>query len=309
MKHRCRFCVSVLLIMSCAVVRGEEARVTTLPADVIAPGAKLEKVVTGRTFTEGPVWDGAVLVFSDIPSSTIHKWSAKEGLSVLRHPSNQTNGNTVDRQGRLISCEHEGRRVVRTEADGSVTVLADSYDGNKLNSPNDAAVKSDGTVWFTDPPYGVDRKLVEQAHNYVFRLNPETKQLVAVAAGFDMPNGICFSPDEKTLYVADSGRPHHIRSFQVGADNTLSGGKVFAVVDKGVPDGIRCDSKGRVWSSAGDGAQVFSPAGELVGRVPCPESPANLAFGGPGGHMLFLTARTSVYSISTLTTGAVAAKP
>src|SRR4051794_15877586 len=190
--------------------------VTTLPADVIAPGAKLEKIVAGRKFTEGAVWvptrDGGFLAFSDIPNSTIHKWDANNGLGVLRHPSNQTNGNTVDRQGRLISCEHEGRRVVRTEADGSLTVLADAYDGNKLNSPNDAAVKSDGTIWFTDPPYGVDRKLVEQPHNYVFRLNPETKQLVAVAADFDMPNGICFSPDEKTLYVADSGKPHHIRS-------------------------------------------------------------------------------------------------
>jgi gluconolactonase len=297
------------LLLLVAPAMAADKPVTTLPDDIVSPGAKLERVVTGRKFTEGPVWVGAeggggYLAFSDIPNSTIHKWSPEAGLSVLRHPSNQTNGNTLDREGRLISCEHEGRRVVRTESDGSVTVLADAYEGHKLNSPNDAAVKSDGTIWFTDPPYGVDRKLVEQPHNNVFRLDPETKKLVAVAADFDMPNGICFSPDEKTLYVADSGRPHHIRAFEVKGDNTLGAGRVFAVIDQGVPDGIRCDAAGRVWSSAGDGAQVFSPEGKLLGRVLCPETPANLAFGGKDGRTLFLTARTSVYAIPTTTTAA-----
>lgn len=297
------------LLLLVAPAMAADKPVTTLPDDIVSPGAKLERVVTGLTFTEGPVWVGATggggyLAFSDIPNSTIHKWSPGAGLSVLRKPSNQTNGNTLDRQGRLISCEHEGRRVVRTESDGSVTVLADAYEGHKLNSPNDAAVKSDGTIWFTDPPYGVDRKLVEQPHNYVFRLDPETKKLVAVAADFDMPNGICFSPDERTLYVADSGRPHHIRAFEVKGDNTLGAGRVLAVIDQGVPDGIRCDAAGRVWSSAGDGAQVFSPEGKLLGRVLCPETPANLAFGGKEGRTLFLTARTSVYSLQTTTSAA-----
>lgn len=300
----------VLVAMSAAAMADEAPKpVTTLAAEVVPADATLDRVVTGMKFTEGPVWvtpkeGGAYLVFSDIPNSTIHKWSAEEGVSELRKPSNQTNGNTTDREGRLISCEHQGRRVVRTEADGTLTVLADVYDGNKLNSPNDAAVKSDGTIWFTDPPYGVDRKLVEQAHNYVFRLDPGTKRLVAVVADFDMPNGICFSPDEKTLYVADSGRPHHIRAFRVGEDNKLSGGEVFAVIDQGVPDGIRCDAEGRVWSSSGDGVQVFSPEGKLLGRVLCPETPANLAFGGKDGRTLFLTARTSVYAIRTNTSAA-----
>lgn len=278
------------------------------PASLIPPGAKVEKIISDRKFTEGPVWmndkDGGHLVFSDIPNSTIHKWSSKDGLSILRHPSSQTNGNTLDNQGRLISCEHEGRRVVRTEADGSITILADSYNGHKLNSPNDAIVKSDGTIWFTDPPYGIDRKLVEQPHNFVFRLNPETHQLTAVVSDFDMPNGLCFSPDQRTLYVADSGSPHHIRSFKVFDDNTLSAGKIFATIDKGVPDGIRCDAAGNIWSSSGDGAQVFSPVGKLLLRIPVPETPANLSFGGPDGHTLFLTARSSVYSIQTLTTDA-----
>ncbi|HZZ44533.1 MAG TPA: SMP-30/gluconolactonase/LRE family protein [Tepidisphaeraceae bacterium] len=284
-----------------------------LPPDLFPPNAQLQKIIPDQKFTEGPVWvndqTGGHLVFSDIPDSTIHKWTPAAGLSTLRHPSNQTNGNTVDAQRRLISCEHQTRRVVRTEPDGSITVLADAYDGHKLNSPNDVIVKSDGTIWFTDPPYGIDRSLIEQAHNYVFRLNPATGQVTPVASDFDMPNGLCFSPDEHTLYVADSGSPHHIRSFKIFADNTLGQSKTFATIDNGIPDGIRCDANGNLWSSAGDGIHIFSPEGSLLAKIPTPETPANLTFGGPDGHTLFITARSSVYSIQTLTTAANGGKP
>jgi gluconolactonase len=282
---------------------------TTLPPDILPPTAKLETLATNLHFTEGPTWittglDAPYLLFSDIPTSTLHKWSPKTGLSTFRHPSHQTNGNTTDRQGRLISCQHQSRTLTRTESDGTLTTLADSYNGKRLNSPNDAVVKSDGTIWFTDPTYGIKPHEKEQPHNHVFRLNPETKQLTAVATDFDQPNGICFSPDERTLYVADSGKPHHIRSFTVTKDNTLTDGKVFATISPGLPDGIRCDAAGRLWSSAGDGAQVFSPAGTPLGRIPTPSPAANLTFGGPTGQTLFLTAQSSLHSIQTNTTGA-----
>jgi len=273
---------------------------------IVPAGAKAKKIAGGFGFVEGPVWipaGGGYLIFSDIPADELKKWSAHDGLITFRKPSRNSNGNTLDREGRLITCEHTGRRVSIQEKDGAVRTLADQFDGKKLSSPNDVVVKSDGTVWFTDPPYGIKREEKEQAGNYVFRFNPKDKSVTAVVTDCDMPNGLCFSPDEKKLYVADSGKPHHIRVFEVLKNGTLAGGEVFCVIDKGVPDGIRCDTKGRIWSSAGDGVQIFSPDGSLIGKILVPETPANLCFGGKDFRTLFITAKTSLYAIEVAVKG------
>lgn len=273
---------------------------------LVPDGAKVEKLAGGMKFCEGPVWtenDGGYLVFSDIPQSKLMKWDGKT-LTTFRENSHETNGNTRDREERLISCQHAARRVVRIDKNVETT-LAERFDGKRFNSPNDCVVKTDGSIWFTDPSYGTpkgDAKEIGGCH--VYRIAPGTNEVTKVADGFDMPNGLCFSPDEKTLYIADSGKPHHIRKFNVNGDK-LDGGEVFCVIDNGVPDGIRCDEQGNVWSSAGDGAQVFSPDGELITRVLCPESPANLCFGGADGKTLFMTARTSLYAVQTNVRGAV----
>lgn len=273
----------------------------------VAPDAKLQRLATDMQFTEGPVWvaaDGGFLVFSDIPADELKKWTAKDGLTTFRKPSQNANGNTVDREGRLISCEHSGRRLCRLEKVGQLVTLVDQFEGKRFNSPNDADVKSDGTIWFTDPDYGLGGKPREYEGCFVFRFDPKTKGLTVVAKDFDKPNGIAFSPDEKKLYVADSGKPRHIRLFDVRSDGTVKGGGVFCTIDQGVPDGIRCDAAGRVWSSAGDGVQIFAPDGKLLGKILVPESPANLCFGGVDGKTLFITARKSLYSIPVLVKGA-----
>lgn len=285
-----------------------EIRDATEFKKIIAPDAQLTKLAGDMKFTEGPVWlaqDGGYLVFSDIPANELKQWTAKTGLATFRQPSQNANGNTLDRTGKLVSCEHSGRRVSVQENDGTVRTLVDRFDGKKFSSPNDAVVKSDGTVWFTDPPYGLPKgEMKEQAGNYVFRFEPKTKTCTLAAKEFDMPNGLCFSPDEKKLYVADSGKPRHIRVFDVQPDGTLTGGAVFCQIDTGGPDGIRCDASGRIFSSAGDGVHIFSPDGKLIGKIPVPEAPANLCFGGPDGRTLFITARTSLYSIPLLVKGA-----
>jgi gluconolactonase len=261
---------------------------------------ELQQLATGMKFTEGPAWlerDGGFLVFSDIPADELKKWTAKDGLTSFRQPSRNTNGNTVDPQGRLVSCEHGGRQLSRLAADGSLEVLVDRWEGKRFNSPNDAVVARDGTIYFTDPDYGLAGRPREIDGNWVFRFQPQTRELRVLAKDFDKPNGIALSPDGKLLYVADSGRSRHIRVFKLTANGDLAEGKVFCTIDQGAPDGIRCDSEGRIWSSAGDGAQVFAPDGKLLGKILVPQSPANLCFGGPDGHILFLTARTSLYSI------------
>ncbi|MCY2951447.1 MAG: SMP-30/gluconolactonase/LRE family protein [Planctomycetota bacterium] len=279
-------------------------------AKLLPQDAKVQKLATGFKFLEGPTWlawDGGFLVFSDIPANHIKKWTAKDGITVFRDNSNAANGNTTDRNGNLFTCEHTARRLTLTTKDGSTTVLTDkSADGNRYSSPNDLVVHSNGSVYFTDPPYGLPRtEKKEQPGNYVFRYDPKTKQSTPVVKDFDMPNGVAFSPDEKKIYIADSGRPHHIRVFDVNDDGSLSNGKIFAVIDKGGPDGIRTDSAGRLWSSAADGVHIFAPTGELIGKILVPESPANLCFGGPTGTTLFITARTSLYSIQTNVAGTV----
>jgi gluconolactonase len=275
---------------------------------VVMLSSKLGKLAGDMRFVEGPVWvprEGGYLVFSDIPANELKKWSVKEDeIVTFRQPSNHANGNCLDKRGRLITAEHTGRRLSITERNGTVHTLVDQFEGKKLNSPNDVVVKSDGTVWFTDPDYGLGNNPKEQAGNFVFRFDPRKKDLRVVARDFDKPNGLCFSPDERRLYVADSGKPKHIRVFDVLKDGSLAGGDVFCQIERGAPDGIRCDAAGRLYSSGGEGVYVFAPNGKLLGKIMMPESPANLAFGGRDGQTLFITARTSLYAIRLAVKGA-----
>jgi gluconolactonase len=282
-------------------------------ARCVPAGAKVEKLAGDMNFIEGPVWikAGGFLVFSDIPKNELMQWSVATGVKTYRASSQNANGNTLDLTGRLITCEHSGRRVAVQEKDGAVRTIVDSFEGKKFNSPNDVVVRSDGTLYFTDPDYGLKNSPTtkqkegrEQAGNFVYRHDPKTGRTNALVRDFVQPNGLAFSPDEKNLYIADSGAPKHIRRFAVGADGTLSGGEVFCKIDVGGPDGIRVDQAGRVWSSAGDGVQIFSPAGALIGKILVSESPANLCFGGADGKTVFITARTSLYAIKVSVTGA-----
>ncbi len=282
-------------------------------ARCIPAGAKVEKLAGDFQFIEGPVWlkTTGVLVFSDIPQNELKQWSPTGGVKTYRAPSFNANGNTLDLTGRLLSCEHSGRRVAVQEKDGSLRTIVDSFEGKKLNSPNDVVVKSDGALYFTDPEYGLKTDPAtkqkigkEQPGQFVYRHDPKTGRTTAVVRDFVQPNGLAFSPDEKFLYIADSGTPKHIRRFAVAADGSLSGGEVFCTLDAGLPDGIRVDTAGRVWSSAGDGVHIFAPSGKLIGKILTPEGPANLCFGGADGRTLFITARKSLYAIAVAATGA-----
>jgi gluconolactonase len=280
---------------------------------------QLELLYTGTRWGEGPVWfnDGQYLLWSDIPNDRILRWVEGGGVSVFRHPSNMANGNTRDRQGRLVTCEHGARRVTRTEVDGTITVLADRYQGRRLNSPNDVVVKSDDTVWFTDPDYGIlsdytgnrgESELDGRCN--VYRLDPRTGDLRIVVDDMVKPNGLAFSPDESILYVADTGvshvpkGPHHIRAYDVTADGRCTNGRLFADISPGVADGFRVDRDGNVWTSAADGVQVFAPDGAMIGRVRMSERAVNLAFGGPKGNRLFIATTTSLCAIFTGAQGA-----
>ena len=234
------------------------------------------------------------------------KWTAKDGITVFREDSKNSNGNTTDPDGLLVTAQHGSRSVTRTGKDNKIVTLVEKYNDKALNSPNDVVVKSDGTIWFTDPDYGIPKdQKKEQDGNWVYRFDPAKKELKVLFTEkiFEKPNGLAFSPDEKKLYIADSGSPRLIRSFEVRDDGTVIGGEVFCKIDKGGPDGIRVDADGRVWSSAGDGMQIFDPMGKLIGKILVPESPANLCFGGEDGKTLFITARKSLYSIKTSVTG------
>jgi gluconolactonase len=270
----------------------------------------VEKLYTGTLWAEGPCYfaDGNFLVWSDIPNDRMMRWVEGVGVGVYRLPANNTNGHTRDRQGRLVSCEHGARRVSRTELDGSVTVLADRYQGKKLNSPNDVVVKSDHSVWFTDPTYGIDsdyeghKAESEIGASYVYRLDPDSGNLQVVADDFVKPNGLAFSPDERILYVSDTGATHvddgpqHIRAFDV-AGGKLRNGRIFAVSEHGLFDGLRLDTEGNIWTSAGEGVNCYTPDGELIGRIRIPETVSNCAFGGPKRNRLFMTATTSLYAV------------
>ncbi|MGV1793391.1 SMP-30/gluconolactonase/LRE family protein [Rhizobium sp. A37_96] len=285
---------------------------------LLRPGAELKKLCTGAIWSEGPVWwdDGSV-TWSDIPNNRMLKWSSGEGMTVFRSPSNHTNGHTRDREGRLVSCEHSGRRISRTEADGTVVTLVDRFEGKRLNSPNDVVVKSDGTIWFTDPPYGIisDYEGVkaesEIGANHVYRFDPTSNSLEIACNDFQRPNGLAFSPDEKLLYVSDTSRSHdpdgnhHIRVFDVADGRYPRNGRVFAVIEPGLSDGFRLDVNGNIFTSSADSIQVYAPDGTRLGKIFVPEVISNCTFGGADRSTLFITASTSLYSIELATKGSV----
>jgi len=279
----------------------------------------LEKLYTGCRWAEGPAWfaAGRYLVWSDIPNDRMMRWDETDGsVSVFRQPAMNTNGHTVDREGRLVSCEHRGRCVSRTEHDGKRTVLADRFEGKRFNSPNDLVVKSDGSIWFTDPSYGIDSDYEGDAAPSeigaccVYRIAPDLKTVTRVANDFVQPNGLAFSPDESLLYIVDTGATHkengprHIRRFRVNGDGaTLGGGEVFAECGNGLFDGLRVDVHGNIWTSAGDGVHCYAADGKLIGKVKVPEVVANVCFGGPKLNRLFICGTTSLYSVFLNTRG------
>jgi len=299
---------------------------TDLP--IFSGTSAVERIATGFRWAEGPVYfpAGRYLLFSDIPNNRIMRLSEDDNhLSVFRQPSMNANGNTIDREGRLITCEHSGRRITRTELDGSITIIADKYNGKKLNSPNEVVVSSDGSIWFTDPAYGIsdysggNKAEPEQEKRNVYRVDPKSGEVRIVADDFVEPNGIAFSPDEKKLYIIDSGfsdnpdNPCQIRVFDVDVGTgKLLNGKVFAEMPKpNVSDGVRCDTAGRVWCSVGwgdpseDAVRCYMPDGDLIGKVHIPETVANLCFGGQQRNRLYICGTTSIYALDTNVQGAM----
>jgi len=269
---------------------------------IVSEKSCVEKTATGFQFTEGPVWNAyeGFLLFSDIPANHILKWTPSEGITTFRKPSGNSNGLTYDREGRLIICEHGNRRLSRIERDRTYTVLADKFEGKRLNSPNDVVVKSDGTIYFTDPPYGIKPEQQELPFQGVFRLDPNNKELTLLVKDFDRPNGLAFSPDEEVLYIADSSGRRHVRAFDVNPDGTLSKSCVFAEIrskDPGNPDGMKVDVEGNLYVSAAGGIWVFSVKGERLGIIRTPETPANCAWGDADWKSLFITARTTLYRV------------
>lgn len=284
-------------------------------ARYVLGNAPVKKLATGFDWVEGPVWfgDANCLLFSDIPNNKIMRWSPDTGISVYRAPSNFANGHTRDHQGRLVSCEHGTRRVTRTEIDGRITVIADGFDGKPLNSPNDVVVKSDGTIWFSDPHYGImtdyEGFKSEQLNPcVVYCFDPKDNSLTPKLTDMNCPNGLAFSADESLLYVADTGRmfsddPQHMRVYPITADNAVGTGKHFHTIDPGASDGFRLDTQGNIWSSAADGVHCISPDGVLVGKILVPELVSNVCFGGRAKHELYITASTSIYRVTLATNG------
>ena len=286
--------------------------------------AAVERLYTGTRWAEGPVWfgDGRFLLWSDIPNNRIMRWVEETGeVSVFRKPSNFSNGNTRDKQGRLITCEHGTRRVTRTEHDGAITVLLERFEGKRLNAPNDAVVHSNGGVWFTDPGYGSllhyeGYKEEFKLPTCVYHIDPDTGKAKVVAEEIEKPNGLCFSPDESKLYVAETGathkpdHPRHVRVYDVVDGKGLANGRVFCDMAPGLADGIRCDTEGNLWSSAAwagegyDGVHVFAPDGKLIGKIHLPEVCSNLCFGGVKRNRLFMTGSQSLYALYVETQGA-----
>ncbi len=284
--------------------------VDSLFASYVLGNAPVKKLATGFDWVEGPVWfgDANCLLFSDIPNNRIMRWTPGEGLTTYRNPSNYSNGHTRDQQGRLISCEHGTRRVTRTEWDGTITVIADQFEGKRLNSPNDVVARSDGSIWFTDPHYGITsnyegHQSEEELPCNVYRVDSTDLSITAVVTDMGCPNGLAFSPDESLLYLADTGRVDDpgakkgMRVYDVDG-NATSGGRAFHTINPGASDGFRLDTDGNIWSSAADGVHCISPSGDLLGKILVPELVSNVCFGGRSKHVLFITATTSLYSIA-----------
>lgn len=277
--------------------------------------APVKRLATGFDWVEGPVWfgDANCLLFSDIPNNRILRWSPDTGISTYREPSNFSNGHTRDLQGRLVSCEHGKRRVTRTEHDGWITVIAEGFDGKRLNSPNDVVVRSDGSIWFSDPHYGImtnyeGTKSEQELPCNVYRIDPSNGNIEAVVTEMHCPNGLAFSPDETRLYVADTGRMHgddpkHIRSYPVDPAGNVGDGEHFHTIEPGAADGFRIDEYGNIWSSAADGVHCLDPSGKLLGKILVPELVSNVCFGGRAKHQLYVTATTSLYRVSLAVSG------
>ena len=277
--------------------------------------AAVERLWTGGRWVEGPMWfgDGRFLLFSDIPNNQILRWTEETGeVSVFRAPSNYANGNTRDKQGRLITCEHDTRCITLTETDGRIITLADRYQGKRLNAPNDVVVHSNGSIWFTDPGYGILTDYEGHADKFelptnVYRLDPSNGSITIVATDFLRPNGLCFSPDERLLYIVETGqppdKPHPIKVYDVIDGMKLANVRVFCDMGKGGSDGIRCDFDGNIWAAAAwggegfDGVHIFAPDGTLIGKICLPEACSNLCFGGLKRNRLFMTASQSLYSL------------
>jgi gluconolactonase len=284
---------------------------------LVLPNAPLLTLAAGFAWLEGPVWcaDANQLLISDLPNDRILRWTEDGGVSTFRQPSGFANGHARDRQGRLIGCSHQHRCITSTEPDGSLTVLAAEYGGKRLNGPNDVVVHSDGAIWFTDPHYGGNTDYEGGKHPSelppsVYRLDPATGEITVVADDFDGPNGLCFSPDERLLYVAESGLQfaadpvRHIRIFEVQDARRLARGRVFHTVEPGFSDGLRCDENGRVWSSAGDGVHCIGPDGALLGKILTGCVVSNLTFGGRNRCRLFICASQALMAIYTNVRGA-----
>jgi len=283
----------------------------------IVGNTSIQRLFTGALWSEGPAWNGVgrYLVWSDVAGNVQRRWLEEDGhTAVFRNPSGYSNGNTFDFQGRQLSCEHGGRRVVRYEPDGTVTVIADKFQGKRLNSPNDIVVHPDGSIWFTDPPYGINGnyegfKAQKELKEAVYRLDPQTRQMDMISDEMDGPNGICFSPDYKKLYVADTGTGREVRVWDLDG-KAVSHGRRFvqlSVPGSGAPaaaDGIRCDVDGNMWAGARPGVQIIAPDGVPIGVIRLPENCANISFGGTKRNRLFMAASQSLYVAYVMTTGA-----
>lgn len=313
---RATITLMVLTVISASTNSWGQATATLEQSALIESGASVKKLAGDMKFTEGPVWlpKEKKLVFSDIPNSKLMQWSESDGLSVFREVEN-TNGNILDLEGRIVSCQHGARNIVRADADGKISVLVDKFEGKRLNSPNDVAVRSDGTLWFTDPPWGIFGKDItpEQPGNWVYKLDPKSGKIEVLIKDMAMPNGINFSPDESRLYVADTGgHPKHqdpkfrkypssVRCYEVTPDGKL--GKALFQIEEG-SDGMAVDEKGNLYTTTGGNVNIFSADLKELKRIKIPEGPANVCFGGEDFKTLFITARTSLYSIRTINAGA-----
>lgn len=284
---------------------------------LLRPDSRLEKLATGATWSEGPAYfaEDDSLIWSDIPGNRLLRFSAKDGSSEFLKPAHFQNGHYRDHQGRLLACSHGERAIKRLEMDGTWTTLVSHYEGKKLNSPNDIVVKSDGTIWFTDPDYGLIQPNEgyggerEQAGCFVYRFDPKTEEITAVITDMRRPNGLAFSPDESLLYVSDTSASHdadgfhHVRVYQVVDGRSTQNGRVFTQIEPGLPDGFRLDIQGNLFISSLDSVQVYTPAGERIGKILIPEKVGNLTFGGPDKNRLFVAASSSLYSIYLNTRG------